>query len=172
MRCTQTACLVSLGLAGSALIVKTVLVSMSGKHKRSPKSGDSPTAKEPKVDRSADVSECKDVQPTAKEIAAAEAARARLNGDTTAVAPVSLGRHCTRTTFASLPGRADYCSCTQAVEGKLPDGQEPAAVDVDYTATGDLQPLDSTTLEDQLQVKKQIHLVHTESGLADLSADL
>lgn len=95
MRCTQTACVVSLGLAGSALIVKTVLVSMSGKHKRSPKSGDSPTAKEPKVDRSADVSECKDVQPTAKEIAAAEAARARLNGDTAAVAPVSLGRHCT-----------------------------------------------------------------------------
>lgn len=44
------------------------------------------------------------------------------------------------------------------MEGKLPDGQEPAAVDVDYTATGDLQPLDSTTLEDQLQVKSRFTL--------------
>lgn len=41
---------------------------------------------------------------------------------------------------------------TQAAEGKLPDGQEPAAVDVDYIATSDLQPLEPSTLSDQLQV--------------------
>ena len=41
---------------------------------------------------------------------------------------------------------------TQAAEGKLPDGQEPAAVDVDYIATSDLQPLERSTLSDQLQV--------------------
>lgn len=46
----------------------------------------------------------------------------------------------------------------QVVEGKLPDGQEPAAVDVDYVLTCDLQPLDSATLNEQLQVTQHLHL--------------
>ena len=91
MRCTLAACLVSLSIAGSVLIVSTVLQAMSGKHKRSPKSGDSPTAKEPKVDRSAEASDLNITRPTSKEVAAAEAARARLNGDATTTAPVRLG---------------------------------------------------------------------------------
>ena len=101
MRCTLTACLVSLGLAGSALIVSSILIAMSGKHKRSPnpKSGDSPTAKEPKVDRSAEAAEPVDVQPSAKEIAAAEAARARLNGDAAAAVPVRTVRRRLRRLF-------------------------------------------------------------------------
>ena len=41
-------------------------------------------------------------------------------------------------------------------EGKLPDGQEPAAVDVDYVPTSHLQPLESSTLADQLQVSSHL----------------
>ena len=88
MRCKLAACLFTLSIAGSVLIVSTILQAMSGKHKRSPRSGDSPTAKEAKVDRSAEASELSIVHPTAKEVAAAEAARARLNGDAVIAAPV------------------------------------------------------------------------------------
>lgn len=79
---------------------------MSGKHKRSPKSGDSPTAKEPKVDRSAEETEPVDVQPSAKEIAAAEAARARLNGDAAVAAPVRIVRLSFTPDLSNLQGGA------------------------------------------------------------------
>lgn len=59
---------------------------------------------------------------------------------------------------------------TQAAEGKLPDGQEPAAVDVDYIATSDLQPLESSTLSDQLQVlqEQSIAAIHTHTDISVL----
>lgn len=69
---------------------------MSGKHKRSPKQGDSPSAKEAKLAREVDpASTSSAIEPTDKEVAAAEAARARLRGDHTSAASVrSCNKHC------------------------------------------------------------------------------
>ncbi|KAL3135085.1 hypothetical protein ABBQ32_008030 [Trebouxia sp. C0010 RCD-2024] len=106
---------------------------MSGKHKRSPKHGDSPSAKEPRVAPQMDPSPVSDSNPTEKEIAAAEAARARLHGDQTNAASTS--------------------------HGKLPDGPEPIVVDVDYVASSQLLPFESNTVSEQLQAGLQ----HLES---------
>ena len=37
-------------------------------------------------------------------------------------------------------------------QGKLPDGPEPTVVDIDYTASSLLLPLESSTVSEQLQV--------------------
>jgi hypothetical protein len=88
MRIPLQVVLLGLGIATATLIFEGAKRAMSGKHKRSPKQGDSPTAKEAKIAReTAQVEETASV-PTEKEVAAAEAARARLRGDQTTTASV------------------------------------------------------------------------------------
>ncbi len=81
MRIPLQVVLLGLSIATATLIFEGAKRAMSGKHKRSPKQGDSPSAKEPKFARDAEKSSDGNVQPTDKEVAAAEAARARLRGD-------------------------------------------------------------------------------------------
>lgn len=80
--------LLGLGIATTTLLLQGAKRAMSGKHKRSPKHGDSPSAKEPRVAQQMEPSTVVDSNPTQKEIAAAEAARARLHGDQTNAASV------------------------------------------------------------------------------------
>ena len=40
----------------------------------------------------------------------------------------------------------------QTSKGKLPDGPEPTVVDVEYVASSQLLPLESSTVSEQLQV--------------------
>ena len=40
----------------------------------------------------------------------------------------------------------------QTSQGKLPDGPEPTVVDVDYIASSQLLPLESSSVSEQLQV--------------------
>lgn len=40
----------------------------------------------------------------------------------------------------------------QTSQGKLPDGPEPVVVDVDYVASSQLLPFESSTVSQQLQV--------------------
>jgi len=88
MRIPLQVVLLGLSIATATLIFEGAKRAMSGKHKRSPKQGDSPSAKEAKIAReTAHVGETAGV-PTEKEVAAAEAARARLNGDQTTTASV------------------------------------------------------------------------------------
>ena len=44
------------------------------------------------------------------------------------------------------------CALVQTSEGKLPDGQEPLNVDVDYLTSSQLQPLEIATVDEQLEV--------------------
>ena len=81
--------LLGLGIAATTLILEGAKRAMSGKHKRSPKQGDSPSAKEARLAQDADpASATCDSKPTDKEVAAAEAARARLDGDQAKAASV------------------------------------------------------------------------------------
>ena len=98
MRIPLQVVLLGLSIATATLIFEGAKRAMSGKHKRFPKQGDSPSAKEAKIAReTAHVGETAGV-PTEKEVAAAEAARARLNGDQTTTASV---RSCQQS-FAAL----------------------------------------------------------------------
>lgn len=80
--------LLGLGIAATTLILEGAKRAMSGKHKRSPNSGDSPSAKEARLAQEMDPAPSGDSKPTDKEVAAAEAARARLDGDQTIAASV------------------------------------------------------------------------------------
>ena len=83
-----------LGIATTTLLFEGAKRAMSGKHKRSPKQGDSPSAKEARRTHATDdVTISQDSKPSDKEIAAAEAARARLRGDHTCAASV---RNCSK----------------------------------------------------------------------------
>ncbi|DBA78653.1 TPA: hypothetical protein ACH3X1_008572 [Trebouxia sp. C0004] len=129
MRIPLQVVLLGLSIATATLIFEGAKRAMSGKHRRSPKQGDSPTAKEAKIAReTAHVEDTASV-PTEKEVAAAEAARARLNGDQTTTASTS--------------------------EGKLPDGPEPVVIDIDYITSGQLLPLEKDTVNEQLQAAVQ-----------------
>ena len=77
-----------LSIATATLLFEGAKRAMSGKHKRSPKQGDSPSAKEAKIARDLACSTDDTSHPTDKEVAAAEAARARLTGDQTSAASV------------------------------------------------------------------------------------
>lgn len=143
--------LLGLGIATTTLLLQKAKRAMSGKHKRSPKHGDSPSAKEPRVAPQMDPSPVSDSNPTEKEIAAAEAARARLHGDQTNAASV---RSILRLRARAVTG-AYLIVCviaTQTSHGKLPDGPEPIVVDVDYVASSQLLPFESNTVSEQLQV--------------------
>ena len=86
--------LLGLGIAATTLIVEGAKRAMSGKHKRSPQQGDSPSAKEARLAQEVDpASVICGSKPTVQEVAAAEAARARLDGDQTNAASV---RSCTQ----------------------------------------------------------------------------
>lgn len=81
--------LLGIGIAATTLILEGAKRAMSGKHKRSPQQGDSPSAKEARLEQAVDhaTAVC-DSKPTDKEVAAAQAARARLGGDQTSAASV------------------------------------------------------------------------------------
>ena len=82
MRIPLQVVLIGLSIATATRILEGAKRVMSGKHKRSPKKGDSPLAKEAKVARDVEHSLVEEnSHPTDKEVAAAEAARGRLNGD-------------------------------------------------------------------------------------------
>ena len=90
MRASLQVILLGLAIATATLLAEGAKQFMSGKHKRSPKQGDSPSAKEAKIERDEqEPAASNQSQPTDKEIAAAEAARARLNGDSATTASVS-----------------------------------------------------------------------------------
>ena len=90
MRASLQVILLGLAIATATLIAEGAKHFMSGKHKRSPKQGDSPSAKEAKIERDAhQQAAIEQSQPTEKEVAAAEAARARLNGEQAAAVSVS-----------------------------------------------------------------------------------
>lgn len=142
--------LLGLGIATTTFLLQSAKRAMSGKHKRSPKHGDSPSAKEPRVAQQIDPSPVSDSNPTDQEIAAAEAARARLHGDQSNAASVRSTLRC----MLELP-RAQtlsYVFAAQTSQGKLPDGPEPVVVDVDYVASSQLLPFESNTVSEQLQV--------------------
>ena len=89
MRITLQLFLLGLGIATTTLLYERAKRAMSGKHKRSPKQGDSPSAKEARVESDMDPASLSgSIIPTDKEVAAAEAARARLRGDQTSDASV------------------------------------------------------------------------------------
>ena len=87
--------LLGLGIATTTLLLEGAKRAMPGKHKRSPKQGDSPSAKEAKLAPEMDLASTSGAsEPTDKEVAAAEAARARLRGDHTNAASVrSCNKH-------------------------------------------------------------------------------
>lgn len=153
MRIPLQLILLGLGVAATTLIVQGAKRVMSGKHKRSPQQqGDSPAAKEARLVEEADLaSTVCDSEPTDKEIAAAEAARARLDGETSA-APVCSCKH------LRLCSKTDPCAphivrpALQTSQGKLPDGPEPTVIDIEYVASSQLLPLEPNTVDEQLQV--------------------
>lgn len=153
MRIPLQLILLGLGVAATTLIVQGAKRVMSGKHKRSPQQqGDSPAAKEARLVEEADLaSTVGDSEPTDKEIAAAEAARARLDGETTTASVCSCKHLC-------LYANTDPCAphivtpAMQTSQGKLPDGPEPTVIDIDYVASSQLLPLEPNTLDEQLQV--------------------
>lgn len=81
--------LLGIGIAATTLLLEGAKRAMSGKHKRSPQQGDSPSAKEARLAQEVGpAAAICDSKPTDKEVAAAEAARARLGGDQTTAASV------------------------------------------------------------------------------------
>ena len=91
MRASLQVILLGLAIATATLLAEGAKQFMSGKHKRSPKQGDSPSAKEAKIERNEqEPAASNQSAPTDKEIAAAEAARARLNGDQATTVSVSI----------------------------------------------------------------------------------